>query len=204
MKPSYCESLVTPHWPGCRPVHVHCLPRAPMGFRSPSAAGHRPPSEPYSSHWLELGRVASAPVPLNLPLHSPSSPPSQLVQDRGPSRTRLSLVLGPLCAGNRVSDALYDPKARAFPSPGRLPLTRPASARPCCPTAFLTHSRWEAQRSSLSRSRAGEKPVERLRVGLFLRSGRGQSWVPGLLGFEPPDQTRSSSALTCTSYFNLL
>lgn len=118
----YCKSLVTPRWPGPHPVHVHCLPRAPTGSRGLSAAGHCPPSELYSPHsprrgWASVRFCPSTP--------NPPAPPPQLVQDRAPSRTRLSSVLGPLCAGNGVSDALYDPEARAFPRSGLFPLPRP-------------------------------------------------------------------------------
>lgn len=41
-------------------------------------------------------------------------------------------------------------------------------------------------------------------MGLFLVLGMGRYWVPGVLGFEPLDQTLLSSALKYTLYFNFL
>lgn len=103
-------------------------------------------------------------------------------------------MLGPLCAGNRVSNALYDPKASpvlaAFPSPAPPPPT-PAVPR----VAFRTHSRWEARRSSPEpepEPSLGEAGGKAPGGGLFLVPGRGAVLATGPACWDLNLQTKRS------------
>lgn len=151
------------------------------------------------THPGRAGRLAaSAPAPLIPPPHP------ELVQDRAPSRARLSSVLGPLCAGNGVSDALYDPKARAFPRPGLFPLPRPplpTLLSHCLPHTQLVGGLEEqpGARAEPGRSRCKDSQW----VFLSCR-GWGCTGYQACWDLKPLDQTLLSSALKYTLYFNFL